>query len=72
MSVKIIVRFTPLFIFSRFLMFVGRRRDTAGRCLVFVLVSRRVSNLNKPEKILNMSLSVTIDWKNILGLYFHV
>lgn len=33
-----------LFIFARCVRFVGRIKDTAERCLVFVLVSRRASN----------------------------
>ena len=41
----------PFFIFTRSVRFVRRRRDTAERCPVFVLVSRRASNLSNQERI---------------------
>lgn len=51
------------FIFTRFVMFVGRRRDTAERCLVFVLVSRRASNSSNQERIQHKLLSGTTGLK---------
>lgn len=39
-----------LFIFTRSVRFVGRIQDTVESCLVFVLVSRRVSNLSNPRE----------------------
>lgn len=52
-----------LFIFARSGMFVGRRRDTAERCLVFVLVSRRASNLSNQDRVQNIKPGVAMGWK---------
>lgn len=62
------------FIFTRSARFVGRRRDTAERCPVFVLVSRRASNLSNQERIQHKLLSGTTGLKKhqwtVLVVYY--
>lgn len=64
-----------LFIFTRSVRSVGRRQDTAERCLVFVLVSRRASNLSNKERIQNMSPNETMglkkhQWHALVTVYY--
>lgn len=59
--------------FARSERFVTKRRDTAESCLVFVLVSRRVSNSS--NRVQNMLPSVAVrlnqyQWTVILNVYY--
>lgn len=62
----------PLFVFTRSVRFVGRRRDIPERCLAFVLVSRRASNLSNQERIQHMLPSVTMGLKYTNGLLMFI
>lgn len=52
-----------LFISTRCVRFVGRRRDTVESALVFVLVSRRASNSSNQETNHNMLPDVAMAMK---------